>query len=62
MVKRSLDYYVDRRSYSSLKSKKCGQILHAHKPYFLMPGHKLCVNAYKNPLIMHLNYITTSLS
>ena len=22
--------------------KKCGQILCAHKPYFLMPGHILC--------------------
>ena len=21
---------------------KCGQILCAHKPYFLMPGHKYC--------------------
>ena len=22
------------------ETKKCGQILCAHKPYFLMPGHK----------------------
>ena len=23
------------------KIQKCGQILYAHKPYFLMPGHNL---------------------
>ena len=23
--------------------QKCGQILCAHKPYFLMPGHILCM-------------------
>ena len=26
--------------------QKCGQILCAHKPYFLMPGHKSITPAY----------------
>ena len=26
-----------------LEIQKCGQILCAHKPYFLMPGHKYLI-------------------
>ena len=31
------------------KIQKCGQILCAHKPYFLMPGHKLRFTLYCIP-------------
>ena len=30
-------------SYLSFEIQKCGQILCAHKPYFLMPGHNLTI-------------------
>ena len=46
-----MKYRINGRNYISLlfipaklfkfEIKKCGQILCAHKPYFLMPGHIL---------------------
>ena len=32
------------------KIQKCDQILCAHKPYFLMPGHKLCRHNRRRPI------------
>ena len=36
------DYYCYLQSYFKFEIQKCGQILCAHKPYFLIQGHILC--------------------
>ena len=41
MVGMLLDYYFYQQSYWKFEIQKCGQILCAHKPHFLMPGHIL---------------------
>ena len=35
----SIRYLVLSMKLLKFETKKCGQILCAHKPYFLMPGH-----------------------
>ena len=39
MVGMLSDYYFYQQKLFKFEIQKCGQILCAHKPYFLMPGH-----------------------
>ena len=42
---------------SKFEIQKCGQILCAHKPYFLMPGHNYALHTYAYVLRIMCYYL-----